>query len=156
MPDFEDDEAYELRVARRQWMSPDKKEKVMGAVKQMLLGPKAVGFSKTVDILCRYPLIGFGEASFMDIEIYLGFPSVHPDHLNGGSLGMAQTPPWDLRCAWGITWDDGQSVVIHDYNSVVNEVEDLKHWHITGSRDAWARLMEGYVVDPEYVRLTEA
>ena len=30
MHEYEDDEAYELRLARRQWLDPERKEKIMG------------------------------------------------------------------------------------------------------------------------------
>ena len=154
--DFDDDDS--IRIARRQWMDPDKKEKVMGALKQMLLDPKSMNQDRIINTICSAPLIGFGEAAFSDLESYMGPPDIHPDHFPNG-LGIAfhvshgRTATWNLRCAWGVCWDDGQTVVIHDRNSQVKDLEDLKYWHITGSRDAWARLMEGYLFDPLSVRL---
>lgn len=150
--DFDDDDS--IRIARRQWMDPDRKEKVMGKLKQMLLDPKTMSQERIIDALCCYKLIGFGEASFMDLEKFLGHPDIHPDHFGSGGLGIAhKNGVWNLRCAWGIYWDDGHCVVIHDRNNAVKEVEDTKHWHITGSHDAWARLIDGYVLDTDWVRL---
>lgn len=151
--DFDDDES--IRIARRQWMDPEQKEKVMGAIKQMLLDPKSMKQEQVIDALCYHNLIGFGEASFMDLENYLGYPDIHPDHFNGSGLGIAHSPSWTVRCAWGVTWDDGHVVIIHDRDSSVAEIEDLKHWHVTGTREGWARLKEGYVLDPLSVRLEE-
>lgn len=152
MPLDPEDEA--IRIARRQWMDPDRKEKVMGKLKQMLLDPKSMSQERIIDALSCYRLIGFGEAEFSNLENFLGHPDIHPDHFGHGGLGIAhKSGVWNLRCAWGVYWDDGHCVVIHDRNSTVKEIEDLKHWHITGSRDAWARLMDGYVLDPEWVTL---
>ena len=36
MPDYEDDEAYEFRLARRQWLDPERKEKIMGKLKELV------------------------------------------------------------------------------------------------------------------------
>ena len=33
----EDEEMRELRIARRQWLDPDRKEEIMGAVKRMVM-----------------------------------------------------------------------------------------------------------------------
>ena len=128
----------------------------MGKLKQMLLDPKTMPQERIIDSVCRYPLIGFGEAAFSDIETYIGPPDIHPDHFPNG-LGIASNQgSWDLRCAWGVYWDDGHGVVIHDRNSSVKNLEDLKYWHITGSHDAWSRLIDGYLFDPLSVRLEKA
>ena len=36
MHEYEDDEAYELRLARRQWLDPERKEKIMGKLKELV------------------------------------------------------------------------------------------------------------------------
>lgn len=153
--DFDDDDS--IRIARRQWMNPDKKEKVMGRLKQMLLDPRSLNLDRILTNLTQLPLIGFGEASFIDMENYLGFPDIHPDTFpEGCGIFNRDGKGWTVRCAWGVGWEDGHSVIIHDRDSAVKEVEDIKHWHVTGSRDAWGRLMDGYVVDPISVRLEKA
>ena len=142
----------------------------MGKLKQMMMDPKVMSQELIIETLVKYPLIGFGEAAFSDLESYLGHPDIHPDHLiytkvnspdirpdhfpNGLNISSGST--WDLRCAWGFIWDDGQRVVIHDRNSQVKELEDLKYWHITGSREAWYLLTEGYLFDPVSVSLEKA
>ena len=158
-----DDEDAEIRISRRQWMDPDQKEKVMGKLKQMMMDPKPMSQELIIETLtvARYSLIGFGEAAFSDLESYLGHPDIHPDHFPEG-LGISSvvtigdTSGWTLRCAWGFIWDDGERVVIHDRNSQVKELEDLKYWHITGSREAWYLLTEGYLFDPVSVSLEKA
>ena len=153
---WHDDDDAEIRVSRRQWMDPDQKEKVMGKLKQMMMDPKPMTQDQIIDTLCYCPLIGFGEAAFSDLESYLGHPDIHPDHFPDG-LGIAHRfGAWDLRCAWGFIWDDGQRVVLHDRNSQVKDLEDLKYWHITGSREAWYLLTEGYLFDPMSVSLEKA
>mgnify|MGYP003131119109 CR=1 FL=1 len=158
---YRDDEDAEIRISRRQWMDPDQKEKVMGRLKQMMMDPKPMSQELIIETFVKYPLIGFGEASFSDLESYLGHPDIHPDHFPNGlgiSAGGTWKPDstWDLRCAWGFIWDDGERVVLHDRNSQVKELEDLKYWHITGSRAAWYLLTEGYLFDPISVSLEKA
>lgn len=150
--DFEDDDS--IRIARRQWMDPEKKEKVMGAVKKMVMDYDFMTLTELINNLCYHNLIGFGEASFMDLENYLGYPLIHPDQFHGGGVAIFDhNKPWSARCAWGIEWGDGNCIMIHDRDSQVEEIEDIKHWHITGTREGWHRLKAGYPIDTMCLRL---
>ena len=88
-----DDEDAEIRISRRQWMDPDQKEKVMGKLKQMMMDPKPMSQELIIETFVKYSLIGFGEASFSDLESYLGHPDIHPDHFPNG-LGISAGGTW--------------------------------------------------------------
>ena len=158
---LETDEEYELRVSRRQWMSPDKKEKVMGKLKEMVFNYNIMNPQQIFGALNQCSLLGFGYADYSDIENHFGEPAI-------GEVEMFDKPESqrfsvlrphgitkqsvEISCAWGILWDDNQGVVIHDYNPATAYYVDNKHWHITGTREAWYRIYQ-FIVDRDYVRL---
>ena len=79
MADYEDDEAYELRLARRQWMTPERKEKVMGKLKEMVFNYDLMNAQQIFGVLNHCNLLGFGHASYMDLENLFGPPAVGED-----------------------------------------------------------------------------
>ena len=180
---FEDDEAYELRIARRQWLGPEKKEKVMGKLKEMLFNYGYMEKQEIFSVLGQCNLLGFGRASYEDLENMFGPPAIgefgRPDADNpviefypdGQKLAVynldldksvkfsvlipnrTEKTHVTISCAWGLKWDDGHGVVIHDRNPATDNYEDTKHWHVTGTREGWYRLNHGFVCDPHSVML---
>jgi hypothetical protein len=155
----EDEEAYQLRLERRQWLDPNRKEEVMGKLKQMLLN---WGYMSAEDIMnrlfttsevhnkfsCKW-LLGFGEASYENLESLFGIPAIH-------SAVTAYPGGLTITCAWGFEWEDGNFIIIHDRNSAVQDIEDTKHWHVSGTHEGWARIKEGFICDPQSIKLTRA
>ena len=180
MPNFEDDEAYELRLARRQWLSPDRKEQVMGKLKEMVFNYDLMNAQQIFGVLNHCNLLGFGHASYMDLENLFGPPAVgedavlpdpvieydeagnkwavhHPDPSRAMRFSVlrpfrSSKERGAITCAWGILWEDKHGVVIHDLNPATDRYEDTKHWHVTGTREGWYRLNH-CVIDPICVRL---
>ena len=164
---LEDEEMYELRMARMQWLDPDRKEKAMGALKKLAMdwqfmdADDLVWFLNT-DISGKR-LLGFGEAQYGDIEGVLGSPTILRQRKEQGVAMMRfkrQEKKWEwvwtLRCAWGLKWSDGAVAIIHDRDSSVKEMEDLKHWHVTGDIQGWDRLNSGLVINDYCVKLKSA
>ena len=107
---LEDEEMYELRMARMQWLDPDRKEKAMGALKKLAMdwqfmdADDLVWFLNTS--LSGKRLLGFGEAQYCDIEGVLGSPTILNQRSQKG-IAMMQFKEdskewkwaWTLRCA---------------------------------------------------------
>jgi len=156
--DFDDDES--IRIARRQWMDPDRKEKVMGKLKQMVMDYEYMHPQMLLGSLSGNKLLGFGEASYGELENVLGPPILKQQrNFNGYAITefnrKIQRPVWSwtVRVAWGLIWSDGASIIIHDRDSSVKDMEDLKHWHVTGCRSGWERLNSGLIIDEYCVKL---
>lgn len=178
--DWEDDEAYELRLARRQWLTPDRKEKVMGKLKELVLDYDLMDAQHIFSVLNQCSLLGFGHASYEDLENLFGPPAVGEDSFLPDSVIEYDEAgnKWEVRhadpsramrfsvlrpfrsakeraevsCAWGVLWEDKHGVVIHDLNPVTHRYEDTKHWHVTGTREGWDRINH-CIIDPVCVRL---
>jgi hypothetical protein len=162
----EDEEMRELRIARRQWLDPDRKEEIMGALKKMVMDYDYMDSKMILGALSdasNSKLLGFGEASYADLENVLGPPTIKQDRrFNGyGIRGFNDKVQrlvwsWTVRVAWGIKWSDDAVIVIHDRDSSVKDMEDLKHWHVTGDRRGWERLNSGLIMDDYCVKLIGA
>ena len=164
---LEDEEMYELRMARMQWLDPDRKEKAMGALKKLAMDWQFMDADDLVWFLntglSGKRLLGFGEAQYGDIEGVLGSPTILNQRSQKGIAMMEFKEDskewkwaWTLRCAWGLMWSDGAVAIIHDRDSSVKEMEDLKHWHVTGDIQGWDRLNSGLVINDYCVKLKSA
>ena len=168
MPDYEDDEAYELRLARRQWLDPERKEEIMGKLKQLVFSYDLMDAQQIFGVINQCNLLGFGHADYSDLENFFGPPPIGEDAMlpdpvteydeAGNKWNVHHVDPSRamrfsvlrpfrsskergvVSCAWGMLWEDKQGIVIHDLNPATDRYEDNKHWHITGTREGWYRI----------------
>ena len=67
MHEYEDDEAYELRLARRQWLDPERKEKIMGKLKDLVFNYDLMDAQQIFGVINQCNLLGFGHADYSSL-----------------------------------------------------------------------------------------
>ena len=70
MHEYEDEEAYELRLARRQWLDPERKEKIMGKLKELVFNYDLMNAQQIFGVINQCNLLGFGHADYSATRRY--------------------------------------------------------------------------------------